>query len=135
MLRDRHEQPASGPQDIEQLAEHATVIVYVLEHVEDSDRIILPRDWKMTRIRLHERNVRKAHTRGAKTLQVKIGSRDAEVGAPSLQTAEHETIAAADFQEAARLRQVLPERPLDQAAPRTKPEAVRLELCERFERP
>ena len=134
MLRDRDDQPAAGPRHAKQFAEHAPVVVDVLEDVEDSDRIILPREGQLIRIRLNERHVRHACARRAKPLGIEIGSRVAKIGPFGVQLHEDGAVAASDLEEAGGLRHVLGERPLDQAVARTEPETPGLQLRERFKR-
>ena len=118
----------------EQLAEHAPVVIDVLEDVENSDCIIVPRDGKVTRIGLDEWHVRKPRTRGAQPIRIEIGSGDVEIRPPGVQLREDEAIAASDLEEAVDLREVAGERPLDQAAARSEPEAIGFQVREWFER-
>ena len=134
MLRDRHEQSSAWPDHAEQLAEHAPVVIDVFEDVENSDCIIVPRDGKVTRIGLDEWHVGKPRTRGAQPIRIEIGFRRWRDRPSGVQLREDEAIAASDLEEAVDLREVAGERPLDQAAARSEPEAIGFQVREWFER-
>ena len=116
VLRDRDEQPAAGPHHAKQLAEHTLVVVDVLEHVEDTDRIIRPRQRKTNCISSNERYVWQPRPRDPQPFGVEIRSGQAEVRPPGVEFRQHEAIAATDLEKTSDLRQIAAERPLDQTA-------------------